>query len=243
MIFALKILVNAPLENIGCQINILERTYHLEISNLLGILLISVISTVFLRNTRKKELYRIMKIGYARISTPDQKMDYQVDLLNKHGCEKIIEDEMTGSLITRPGLNILREVIRAGDTVVIWKLDRLGRTLKHLIELAAEFKAKDVQLISITEAIDTTTPMGQYTFHMFAAMAEFERNLISERSKAGMALAKARGKSGGRPFKLDKDKVKMAFDMYESQKFSVDQIASAVGVSRNTVYRYLNKNS
>ena len=184
-----------------------------------------------------------MKIGYARISTPDQKMDYQVDLLTKNGCEKIIKDEMSGTLITRPGLTILREIVREGDIVVIWKIDRLGRSIKHLLEIAAEFKAKNVQLISLTEAIDTTTPMGQYTFHIFAAMAEFERSLISERSKAGMALAKARGKHGGRPFKLDKDKVKMAFDMYESQKFSVDQIAYAVGVSRNTVYRYLNKNS
>lgn len=180
-----------------------------------------------------------MKIGYARISTPDQKLDYQIDLLNKHGCEKILTDQMTGSLIKRPGLDTLRQVVRSGDQVVIWKFDRLGRSVKDLVEIFNEFKNGGVQLVSLTEGIDTSTPMGQYTFHLCAAMAQMELDTMRERRQAGMALARARGRLGGRPKKLDKDQVEVAHKMYDSRQFSVDQICSSLGISRPTLYKYL----
>src|SRR3954451_12060266 len=147
-----------------------------------------------------------MKIGYARISTDDQNLDLQRDALKAAGCEKIIEDKASGAKAKRDGLERVREQLRPGDVLVVWRLDRLGRTLKHLIELMGDLERQGIGFQSTTEAIDTTTPGGKLVFHIFAALAEFERNLIRERTQAGLEAARARGRKGGRPKALDANK-------------------------------------
>lgn len=144
-----------------------------------------------------------MFIGYARVSMQDQNLDLQKDALKLAGCEKIYVDTMTGEAKNRPGLEQTLQMLREGDTLVVWRLDRLGRSLKHLIELVAELSQKKVGLRSLQESIDTTSPSGKLVFHLFGALAEFERNLCVERTKAGLAAARARGRLGGRPKVLD----------------------------------------
>lgn len=155
-----------------------------------------------------------MLIGYARVSTHDQNLDLQKDALEKAGCEKIFVDKVSGTVATRPSLEKVKEIFRKGDTLVVWRLDRLGRSLKDLMWWMGYLEEKEVGLKSLQESIDTTTTTGKLVFHIFGALAEFERNLIRERTQAGLAAARARGRLGGRPKSLDENKRKVVVDLY-----------------------------
>jgi len=178
-------------------------------------------------------------IGYARVSTQEQNLDLQRDALKQAGCKRIITDEASGSLADRPGLTKLRETLREGDTLVVWRLDRLGRSLKHLIEFVYYLESKGIGFRSVQEAIDTTTSTGKLVFHIFGALAEFERNLIKERSKAGLDAARARGRLGGRPKRLNINKRQLVIEMYRTRKQTVKEICQMVGISKPTLYKYL----
>jgi DNA invertase Pin-like site-specific DNA recombinase len=183
-----------------------------------------------------------MRIGYARVSTKEQSFDVQVDALNQAGCDEIYRDVCSGARAERPALGELLSHIRGGDVVVIWKLDRLGRSLKHLVELVNELNAKDVGLQSLQDPIDTTTPQGRLCFNVFASLAEFERDLIQERTQAGLASARARGRKGGRPKGLSPEAEATACaaeTLYLEGKLSVREIAKRLGISKNTLYVYL----
>lgn len=180
-----------------------------------------------------------MKIGYARVSTLEQNLDLQIDALEKAGCKKIITDEVSGSVADRPGLAQLKDILREGDTVVVWRLDRLGRSLKHLITLVNDFEQSKVALESLQESINTTTSTGQLIFHMFGALAEFERNLIRERTKAGLASARSRGRLGGRPKQLDLSKRQLVVKLYKDREHTVKNICHMMGISKPTLYQYL----
>lgn len=179
-----------------------------------------------------------MKIGYARVSTDDQNLDLQRDALLKAGCERIYEEKESGGKVERPELLRLMEVLRPGDTLIVWRLDRLGRSLKHLIELVETLERQGVGFQSTTEAIDTTTSGGKLVFHIFAALAEFERNLIKERTQAGLRAARARGRQGGRPVKMDEQKRRIAQALRADPTQSVTAICKTLGISRATFYRY-----
>jgi DNA invertase Pin-like site-specific DNA recombinase len=183
-----------------------------------------------------------MKIGYARVSTIEQNLDLQRDALKAAGCRKIIEDTASGGKATRDGLERVRELLRPGDVLVVWRLDRLGRSLKHLIELMGELEGQGIGFQSTTEAIDTTTPGGKLVFHIFGALAEFERNLIRERTRAGLEAARARGRKGGRKPKLDAKKRALAVDLYQGKKHTVAEICGMVGISKPTLYTYVRDN-
>jgi DNA invertase Pin-like site-specific DNA recombinase len=178
-------------------------------------------------------------IGYARTSTADQKLDLQLDALKVAGAERVFKEKASGSLDERPQLAKLLDHVREGDVVVVWRLDRLGRSLRHLLELVGEFEERGVAFRSITEGIDTSTPGGKLIFHIFGALAQFERELIRERTMAGLAAARARGRRGGRPPTITKEKLAVAKAMYESRDHTVGAIAETIGVSRATVYRAL----
>ncbi len=180
-----------------------------------------------------------MKIGYARVSTLEQNLDLQIDALQRAGCEKIITDEISGSVAERPGLTELRHSLRKGDTIVVWRLDRLGRSLKHLMDWINELQDKKIEFQSLQESIDTSTSTGKLVFHIFASLAEFERNLIGERTKAGLEAARSRGRQGGRPKKLNKDKRQLAIDLYKGRKHPIKQICQTVGISKPTLYSYV----
>lgn len=180
-----------------------------------------------------------MLIGYARVSTHEQNLDLQTDALKKSGCEKIFEDKVTGIAAARPGIDDALSHLRAGDTLVVWRLDRLGRSLKHLIELVGELEEQGIAFKSLQEAIDTTSSGGKLIFHIFGALAEFERNLIQERTQAGLTAARVRGKKGGRPKALDKSKRAMAVKLYNDREHSVKEICELMKISRTTLYSYL----
>ena len=163
----------------------------------------------------------------------------QIGALKKEGCEKILTDEISGSVADRPGLKKLKEILRKGDTLIVWRLDRLGRTLKHLIEWVNELSDKNIGFKSLHETIDTSHSSGKLIFHIFGALSEFERNLIRERTTAGLAAARARGRQGGRPKKLNKDKRLLAVSLYKGKKHSVKQICEMVSVSKPTLYKYV----
>lgn len=182
-----------------------------------------------------------MKIGYARVSTLEQNLNLQIDALKNAGCEKIITDEKSGSVSDRPGLNELHKILRKGDQVIVWRLDRLGRSLKHLLAWVNDLKEQDIEFKSLQESIDTSTSTGKLIFHIFASLAEFERNLIIERTKAGLEAARARGRQGGRPLKLNRDKRQLAVDLYNGKKHSIKQICQTVGISKPTLYSYVRK--
>lgn len=187
-----------------------------------------------------------MRIGYARVSTRDQNLDLQLDALRKAGCTDtyIYKEEISGATRERPQLQKLREQIREGDVVVVWKLDRLGRSLADLVHLVTEIQGKGAGLLSLNDKIDTTTPQGKLTFHIFAAIAEFEREIIRERTNAGLASARARGRKGGRPPGLSpeaKIKAAAATSLYQ-QKRSVSDICKTLTVSKKTLYKYLRLN-
>lgn len=179
-----------------------------------------------------------MKIGYARVSGDDQNPDLQRDALKEAGCERLYEEKESGGTVDRPELLHLMEVLRAGDTLVVWRLDRLGRSLKHLIETVEQLEGLGVGFRSVSEAIDTTTSGGKLVFHIFAALAEFERTLIRKRTRAGLKAARARGRQGGRPKTLNEDKRCMAQALRDDPGQSVASICKALGITRTTFYRY-----
>src|ERR671915_1036888 len=180
-------------------------------------------------------------IGYARVSTTEQHLHLQQDALSAAGCLKIYTDTISGAKSERKGLTEALEYIRAGDTLVVWRLDRLGRSLKDLIEKLTELHNRKIGFKSLTENIDTTTSGGKLIFHIFGALAEFERNLIRERTNAGLQAARARGRQGGRPrSSLSNDrKLQMARQMYEKKTIPVKDICKALGIPRSTFYKYM----
>jgi DNA invertase Pin-like site-specific DNA recombinase len=183
-----------------------------------------------------------LKIGYARVSTGLQNLNLQEDRLNQYGCKKIFSDHISGAKSKRPGLDRAIEFARSGDTIVVWRLDRLGRNMADLITLVNELNNRGVSFHSLEENItmDKSISTGQLLFHLFAAFAEFERNLILERSSAGRIAARARGRYGGRPEKLNKQDLKLLKTLYDNGT-PIKTIAEQWKVSRTTIYRYLNK--
>src|SRR5438128_7944827 len=181
-----------------------------------------------------------MKIGYVRVSKQEQHEALQIDALKEAGCEKWFIDKMTGSKAERKGLDEALAYVRPGDTFVVWKLDRAGRSLTHLIELLKGLQGHGIEFISFTEQIDTTTPGVKLIFHLMVALAEFERDLIRERTNAGLAAARARGRVGGRPKALRTEKqLTIAQTLFADQKRSIPEICKTLGVSRSTLYRYV----
>ena len=180
-----------------------------------------------------------MKIGYARVSTIDQNLELQTDALEKSGCEKIFTDRASGNKDDRRGLSEAIEFCRQGDSLVVWKLDRLGRSLKHLIETINQLHSKAVGFVSVQESIDTTTSGGKLIFHVFGALAEFERELIRERTNAGLASARARGRLGGRPKAMTTRQLQIAKTMLADPNTTIKEICETLDVSKSTLYRYL----
>ena len=183
-----------------------------------------------------------MQIGYARVSTDDQTLDLQLDALTQAGCARIFRDAFSGAKAERPGLREALDHLRAGDTLVVWRLDRLGRSLRHLIDTMTALERRGVGFRSLTEAIDTTTSGGKLIFHIFGALAEFERDLIRERTNASLVAARARGRTGGRPkvksFQ-DPRKLAAARRLYAEGKTSIGTICATFGISKSTFYRYV----
>ena len=182
-----------------------------------------------------------MVYGYARVSTGDQTTNLQQDALEKAGCDRIFTDVASGARAHRPELDHMLDLLREGDTVVVWKLDRLGRSMQNLVDLMTIFDERGVQFRSLTEAIDTSTPGGTLVFNIFGSLAQFERDLIRERTRAGLEAARARGRKGGRPAKLDAKQVREVRRLYASRTVTVDQIAAMMHVGRSTIYRCLGK--
>lgn len=180
------------------------------------------------------------QLGYARVSTADQNLDRQLDALEAAGCERVFSDRVSGKLADRPALKELLAYMRAGDTLVVTKLDRLGRSLANLIELSSTLQEQGVGLRVLEQGIDTTTAVGRMFFHIIGAIAEFERELIVERTNDGLAAARARGRVGGRKRKLSPEKLATARKLYDERELTVQQIADVVGCSRATLYRELN---
>ncbi len=180
-----------------------------------------------------------MRVGYARVSTPDQSFDLQRDALEQSGCDKTFQEIASGAKTGRPVLTATLDYMRAGDTLVVWRLDRLGRSLGQLIALVNTLHARDIGFHSLDEAIDTTTPTGQFFFHVTGAFAELERNLVRERTKAGLASARRRGRKGGRRKAIDPNTFAMALQLYEAQTSSVQSICDRLGIAKRTFYRYL----
>ncbi len=179
-----------------------------------------------------------MLIGYARVSTHDQNLDLQLDALHKGGCEKIYEDKVSGSCRNRAGLERALEQVREGDTLVVWKLDRLGRSVKDLVELVGHLEKRGVHFQSLTDAIDTSTPAGRFFFHVMASLAQMERELLIERTKAGLDAAKAQGRVGGRKLKMTPSKLSAAQKLLEGGAAPKD-VAADLGISLPTLYRWI----
>jgi DNA invertase Pin-like site-specific DNA recombinase len=183
-----------------------------------------------------------MKIGYARVSTKDQSFDLQLDALQKAGCERIYREVVSGARAERPVLKQLLENLRRGDVLVTWKMDRLGRSLKHLVGLVNDLHERKIGLQSLNDPIDTTTAQGRLSFNLFASLAEFERDLIRERTQAGLSAARARGRQGGRPKGLSEQAevtARAAETLYLERQLSVRQICDKLGISKTTLYAYL----
>ncbi len=181
-----------------------------------------------------------MRIGYARVSTFDQNPELQLEKLRDAGCERVVVEKASGARTDRPELTrLLRDMLREGDTLVIWKLDRLARSLKQLIETAEDLKGRGIGLVSLTDAIDTSSPGGMLVFHLLGAIAEFERALIRERTAAGLAEAKRKGKKGGRPRCLSEKDTAAAKALLAEGSLTSKEVAARFGVSKATLYRYL----
>ena len=180
-----------------------------------------------------------MLIGYARVSTTDQNLNLQNDALIKAGCEKIFEDKVSGTRIERKGLGEALEYVRSGDVLVVWKLDRLGRGLRDLIDKMQDLEKRGVGFKSLTENIDTTTAGGKLIFHIFGSLAEFERNLIRERTMAGLSAARARGIKGGRKNKLTPEKVELLKKMYADKTIPIKQIMETFGICKSSLYKWV----
>ena len=178
-------------------------------------------------------------IGYARVSTGDQSLTLQIDALEEVGCERVFQDQVSGIVNTRPNLNQALNFARPGDTLVVWRLDRLSRSLRDLIETVTLLESRGVQLKSLHESIDTASSSGKLIFHLFGALAEFERNLIKDRTLAGLQAARARGRKGGRPPSLDAEKRKLAVKLYNDKNYSVNQVCQVMGISKPTLYKYV----
>ena len=180
-----------------------------------------------------------MLIGYARVSTQDQKPALQLDALKLAGCDRVFEEKASGAQRDRPQLKAALEYMRSGDTLVVWKLDRLARSVKQLIETVEMLEEQGIGFRSLTEAIDTTTPGGKLVFHIFGALAEFERSIIRERTRAGLDAARARGRRGGRPPKLREKDLVAARAMLANDEITVEDVARRLQVSPATLYRHL----
>ena len=183
-----------------------------------------------------------MQIGYARVSTEEQTLDLQRDALTKAGCDRILTDRISGARAARPGLAEALAYARPGDTLVVWRLDRLRRSLRHIIETVTDLERRGVGFKSLTESIDTTSPGGKLIFHIFGALAEFERDLIRERTNAGLTAARARGRKGGRPKVkafTDPKKLALARQLYAAGQTPVDALCGMFKISRATFYRYV----
>jgi DNA invertase Pin-like site-specific DNA recombinase len=180
-----------------------------------------------------------MLVGYARVSTYEQTLNLQQDALTKVGCTKIFIDTASGARAERKGLEQALTYIRKGDTLVVWRLDRLGRSLPHLITTMSDLEERGIGFKSLTENIDTTTSGGKLIFHIFGALAEFERNLIRERTQAGLTAARARGKRGGRPHALIARQRAIAQSLYDDPKNSIAEICRTLKISKTTLYRYI----
>ncbi len=182
-----------------------------------------------------------MLIGYARVSTQDQSLNSQLDALNEVGCKQIFEEKITGKQKDRPELNICLRTLREGDVLVVWKLDRLARSLKDLVEIISDLDERKIGFKSLTESIDTTSAGGKLIFHIFGALAEFEHNLIRERTLAGLAAARARGRKGGRKPALSAQDVKKAAAMLKDPVITKTEVAEHFGVSRLTLNKSLER--
>jgi DNA invertase Pin-like site-specific DNA recombinase len=180
-----------------------------------------------------------MNVGYARVSTSDQTLDLQKDALKKAGCQKIFTDVISGAKSKRDGLEEAKNYAREGDTLVVWKLDRMGRSLRDLIETVIDLKKRKIEFKSLTESIDTTTPGGNFIFNIFGSLAEFERDIIKERTKAGLQAARVRGRKGGRPKSLSPKKIEIARALFDDKNNSIDEICKTLQISRMTLYRYV----
>jgi DNA invertase Pin-like site-specific DNA recombinase len=182
---------------------------------------------------------QLLTIGYARVSTADQTLALQQDALEKAGCSKIFTDTASGTKAERKGFDEALSYVRAGDTLVVWRLDRLDRSLRHLIDTISELDSRKIGFKSLTENIDTTTSGGKLIFHIFGALAEFERNLIRERTSAGIEAARARGRKGGRPKALTPKQVAMAQALYDAKTHTIAEICKTFNVGRTTLFRYV----
>jgi len=180
-------------------------------------------------------------VNYARISTADQKLELQNDALKEAGCIKIFSDTVSGANKKRKGLDDALEYLREGDTLIVWKLDRLGRSLKHLIEVVNLLKERNISFKSLKDGIDASSPMGAFFFHVTASLAELERNIIRERTQAGLDAARARGKKGGRKYAISEEKFITAKKMYEAKIISVKQICMQLNIKESTFYRELKR--
>lgn len=179
-----------------------------------------------------------MLIGYARVSTQDQNLELQLAALKKAGCKKVLDDKLSGSRAERPGLTKAMEMLRKGDTLIVWKLDRLGRSVKHLVDLVGELHQQGVQFKSLTDAIDTGTPSGRFFFHVMASLAEMERELTVERTRAGLAIARQLGRTGGRKRRMTDSKITSAKKLLATGVPPRD-VAKNLGVSVPTLYRWI----
>lgn len=179
-----------------------------------------------------------MLVGYARVSTQDQNLELQLSALKKIGCEKLYQDQLSGTKSNRPGLQLALEVLREGDTLVVWKLDRLGRTVKGLIDLVSQLHQKDIHFKSITDNLDTSTPSGRFFFHVMASLAQMERELVAERTRAGLNAAKAQGRFGGRKRKMTSSKIEAAKKLLALGTLPRD-VAKNLGISIPTLYRWI----
>jgi DNA invertase Pin-like site-specific DNA recombinase len=183
-----------------------------------------------------------MKIGYARVSTADQNLDLQFNALTEYGCTKIYQEKISGKNTDRPELKTLLKNLRPGDQIVVWKLDRLGRSLRDLVDLVALFHDQEMNFVSLHDHINTTTATGRFTFNIFASLAEFEREIIRERTKAGLDAARARGRKGGRPKGLSPENLQLALtalDLHDTGKYAISEIAKRLQMPIATCYRYI----
>ena len=196
---------------------------------------------MFLAEMFKKSGVKML-IGYARVSTIDQNFDLQIDALKKVGCKEIFKDAVSGSENNKTALDEALKYLRDGDTLVVWRLDRLGRSLKKLIEFTNVLQEKNIGFKSLEESIDTTTSTGKFFFHITGAFAELEHNLIRERTLAGLKAARARGRVGGRPKAIDPETFKIALKLYNDKSIYVSSICNKLGIAKRTFYRYLQNN-
>jgi DNA invertase Pin-like site-specific DNA recombinase len=180
-----------------------------------------------------------MRIGYARVSTGEQKLDLQLDELEEAGCERIYEEKTSGAAKSRPELEKCMDSLREGDTLVVWRLDRFGRSLKDLVQKMDRLEDLGADFVSLTEGIDTTTAQGKLTFHIFGALAEFERELNRERTMAGLRAARERGRVGGRPRSLDEEEIPQVQALMKDEEVSTSEICERYGISKTTLYRYV----